>query len=671
MLSEVKVPSGIVETNEKESEQASPAPSSQAQANRSQLVQRLLNSSNDLPMFVNDLLTTQAVTVAGTEAAGFLLERAPENGVALRLISHIRPDNSSPETRAAAVSAFQDLIRPCLAQNRDGAIEIGAPADGGEAQFCLVTLLRAEGDVVAVSAVVTRCINTERARQRLMSMQLVAGYFELYTLRKNSDQSRLVAQSHQHVLQLATSVATAEGFASAAMNLCNELATRSGASRVSLGWLKGRNIKIKALSHTEEFDKKQELIVILQKVMEECVDQEDVVQFDPTGKGTDNVTRSAQELSRTQGGQTVLSLPLRRRSDIIGVVTLEFLSNHKITPQIAHGLSVAVDLLAPQLYDRYQNDRYLVTKAAISTRETAKATMGPKHMIAKLIAIGVVGLILAVTLIHPMYHVTGSYQFAPIAKASLPAPYDGQLDKLAIVTADGQILPPEDRPLKDGEHRLKPGDKVKAGDVLAKMKTVELLLKRNEALGEVSRFQHLAEQHRSEKKPGSLAQALQAEDQAREAQAQADLYDEQINQGNIVAPMDGVVLKGDLEDKQGSPLKQGDVMFEVGNPAALEAEIYVSERDIQDVKTGKHGTLATKSLPDDKYDFVLNRVVPNGEPKEGENVFKAYGTLKANNATWRPGMEGEARIDVEPKPLWWIASHRVIDFLKLKVWSVF
>jgi hypothetical protein len=668
LLSEVNVASGIVESKENESEQANPAPS--PQANRSQLVQRLLNSSNDLPMFVNDLLTTQAVTVAGTEAAGFLLERGPENGVSMRLISHIRPDNSSPETRAAAVNAFQDLIRPCLAQNRDGAIEIGAPADGGEAQFCLVTLLRAEGEVVAVSAVVTRCMNTERARQRLMSMQLVAGYFELYTLRKNSDQSRLVAQSHQHVLQLATSVATAEGFDSAAMNLCNELATRSGASRVSLGWLKGRNIKIKALSHTEEFDKKQELVVILQKVMEECVDQEDVVQFDPNGKGTDNVTRSAQELSRAQGGHTVLSLPLRRRSEIIGVVTLEFISTQKITQQIAHGLSVAVDLLAPQLYDRYQNDRYLVTKAAISTRETGKLVLGPKHMLAKLIAIGVVALIAVVILVKPMYHVTGSYQFVPITRLSLPAPYEGLMGKLAIVNEKGEVLDPDDHPnLKPGvEHRLKPGDKVKAGDVLLKMKTVELVLKRNEALGEVSKYRHMAEGYRSEGKEDSVAKALQADDQADEAQAQADLYSEQIKQGTITSPIDGVVLKGDLEDKQGSPVKQGDVLFEIGNPSSLEAEIYVAERDIQDVKELEHGRLATKSLPDDKFDFVINRVVPDGQPKDGENVFKVYGTLKAADPNWRPGMEGEARIDVASKPLWWIASHRVIDFLKLKLW---
>ena len=42
----------------------------------------------------------------------------------MRLIAHIRPDNSSAELRAAAVAAFQEMIKPCLAQGKDGAIEI-------------------------------------------------------------------------------------------------------------------------------------------------------------------------------------------------------------------------------------------------------------------------------------------------------------------------------------------------------------------------------------------------------------------------------------------------------------------------------------------------------------------------------------------------------------------
>ena len=75
-------------------------------------------------------------------------------------------------------------------------------------------------------------------------MQLVAGYFEFFNLRRGAEQSRLMAQSHQTVLQLSRAVADAEGFLSAAMNLCNELANATGATRVSLGWLKGRLIRV-------------------------------------------------------------------------------------------------------------------------------------------------------------------------------------------------------------------------------------------------------------------------------------------------------------------------------------------------------------------------------------------------------------------------------------------
>src|SRR3954468_17094604 len=345
------VASGIVEQNQEKNsgqQQQGQASVPATPDNRAQIVKRLLEAPN-LPAFVHDLVTTQAVVVVGTEAAGFLLEATgEENTVTLRPIAHIRPDNSAQDVRSAALAAFQDLIAPCVQQNRDGAIEVSPGTDGQEAQFCLVTLLRNEGNIVAVSAVITRCLNVERARQRLTSMQLVAGYFDLFTLRRNAEQARDIAQSHQFVLQYTTAVATAEGFESPASNLCNELATRTHATRVSLGWVKGRNIKVRAISHTEEFDKKQELVVLLQKVMEECADQEAVVQYDPTGKGTDNVTRDAQQLSRTQGGHIVLSMPLRRQAEVIGVITCEFLPGTQITPQASNALATAGGpLLAP------------------------------------------------------------------------------------------------------------------------------------------------------------------------------------------------------------------------------------------------------------------------------------------------------------------------------------
>src|SRR3954468_1577273 len=381
--------SGIVETQNQGSGQQQQQGTA---GKRSKLVERLLDASANLPAFMKDLLGTMAVTVAGTEAAGFLIERGERPDQAgLRVITHIRPDESDEEVRQAAIRAFTEIIVPCIQQNKDGAIEVGSP-DEGEPQFCLVTMLRNEGQAVAVAAVITRCRDQERARQRLMSMQLVAGYFELYMIRRNMEESRGLAVRHQNVLQLSTSVATAEGFEAAAMNFCNELSTRAGASRVSLGWMKGENIKVRALSHTEKFDKKQELIVRVQRVMEECLDQEEAVRFDADGTRSENVTREAESLCRSQGNNSVYSIPLRRRAEIVGVVTLEFSPPNKLTDEVANALAVTADLLAPQLWDRHENDRWIPVKVGHSIAHMTKLAVGPKHVLAKLIILLVFGI---------------------------------------------------------------------------------------------------------------------------------------------------------------------------------------------------------------------------------------------------------------------------------------
>src|SRR5215210_7934007 len=115
--------SGTVESS---SQGSNPEQQQQQQPgiSRSKLVQRLLATSANLPAFVNDLVTTQAVVVAGTEAAGFIIEQSggeqtgggAEPRFSLRPIAHIRPDNSDVATRASALNAFQEIIGPCIAQ---------------------------------------------------------------------------------------------------------------------------------------------------------------------------------------------------------------------------------------------------------------------------------------------------------------------------------------------------------------------------------------------------------------------------------------------------------------------------------------------------------------------------------------------------------------------------
>ena len=645
--------SGIVETSEQDSEEEQQQ--QQQGLQRAPMVQRLLDAPN-LPAFVTDLITTQATTVVGTEAAGFLIERGPE-GFTFRLLAHIRPDQSTKEIREAAIKAFMDLIKPCVTEGKDGAIELANPGEvyQPESQYCLVTLLRAEGQAVAVSAVITRCMNLDRAKQRLQSMQLVAGYFELFTLRHNAEQARVMAQSHQDVLQLATAASSAEGFDSAAMNLCNELANRAGASRVSLGWLRGTRIKIKALSHTEEFDKKQELIVTLQRVMEECADQEEIVQFTPNGKSSENVTREAQALSRSQGGNTILSLPMRNRAEVVGVITLEFLPNTELDAKTMHALAVAVELLAPQLYDRYQNDRWLITKAGLSAREQLSHVAGPRYTLTKLIVVLAIAAALFIVLFRPMYHVSAPFQFAAPDKISVSAPFEGQIREIGHQ--------PNGDPLR-------PGDRVKRGDVLAVLDTFELRKNQLDALKRMDEAQKEEEKYLNT--PGKVSDANIARARKEAAKAEADLYAHQIESATLRAPHDGMILKGDLSEKIGQKVPLGEPLFEIAANAVLRADLNVSERDIQDVKIGASGKLATDALPMYSYPFKVTRIIPLPEAKEGSNSFTVYGEIgpgaMASNPVWRPGMAGEARVDVGNRSLAWIWTHRLIDFLRLKLW---
>jgi len=660
--------SGIVESQNQGSQSQQ-----QGVGKRSKLVERLLDASANLPAFMKDLLGTMAVTVAGTEAAGFLIERGEAEQMGLRVITHIRPDESDDDVRAAAIKAFTEIIVPCIQQNKDGAIEVGSP-DEGEPQFCLVTLLRNEGAAVAVAAVITRCRDQERARQRLMSMQLVAGYFELYMIRRHVEQSKELALRHQNVLQLTTSVATAEGFESAAMNFCNELANRAGASRVSLGWMKGEYIKVKALSHTEKFDKKQDLIVRLTKVMEECVDQEEPVRFDATGTRSDNVTREAESLCRTQGDNSVYSVPLRRRAEIVGVITLEFSPPNVLTDEVANALAVTADLLAPQLWDRHENDRWIPVKVGQSIVRATKVAVGPKHVLAKLIIFAVIaiGLVISDAVpyvnLQPMYHVSAPFQFVPADKTTVSTPYEGYIKKIHV----------------------QEGNRFKKGQLLVEMRNEDMTAKRDKAHYDKLYYKSLYDKKIADTTdPGAQAEAATALEQAKSSQADEDYYNFEIQQSKIIAPYDGVVLKGDLYDKTGAQVRQGDVIMEIaeiGQP--LKAELAVPERDMhlirampenandQNDTNGWTGTLATNSLPGEDIKFKIERIVPLGDAKDAENTFKVYAILVGDDGKplkkqpdfIRPGMAGEARINAGNKRIVWIWTHRLIDFLRLKLW---
>jgi RND family efflux transporter MFP subunit len=243
-----------------------------------------------------------------------------------------------------------------------------------------------------------------------------------------------------------------------------------------------------------------------------------------------------------------------------------------------------------------------------------------------------------------MYHVKAPFQFVPIEKRTFSAPYDGMLKEIYV----------------------RPGDRVKAGQVLAEFDTSDLMEEKIKSLSDAHRAAQEAIKYRAD--PTKTAEALMSEQERAGAQAQADMYEIEIGRAKIVAPYDGEILTGDLRDKRGAVFKQGEQLMDMAERNSLEAELSVPDRDIQDIKIGSTGALWTSALPSETKPITIKSIVPAGVVKEQSNVFTVYATMGQASADWRPGMQGEARIDVGHRRLIWIWTHRFFDFLRLKLW---
>jgi len=626
----------------------------QKQITRSRLVEKLLQPTPDLPQFLSDLVHVQAVIVAGTEAAAFILQPGQDQTeLSLNNVAHIRPDNSDDSVRTQALQAFSELIGMCIQDGRDGAIEV-APTDGTrEAQYCLITLLRADGRVVAVTAVITRCLDDQRSRQRLESMQLIAGYFDVFLMRKNTEQMKLAAQNHQDVLQYAAAMSTSDGFKQSVANVCNELATRTGASRVSLGWCHGWRVKVEGLSHTENFDKKQELTVQIARAMEECADQQEVTQFDPAGNSTANNVREAQALSKLEGGTRVCSVPLRRKGEVVGVITLEFPETKPANDHELTGLAVASEVLGPQLFDRWQNDRWLPVKALYSAHNTLKWAKSPVHTLYKMIIVLVVLLLLFISFYSPMHYVKAPFTLIADNKRTVSVPIDGLRVDTVLV---------------------KPGERVQEGQELLRFDASQLKTQLTTAQRKAAAKRVEAKNLESDRDRDRRAEARQAMLEAEQADLEAKNLQMQVEKTIVKAPMSGYLGAANLEQKRGDTMKIGEPLFEITQIDSLRVEVKVAERDIQRVQKrfsqdGKVvGLIRTKARPDIEHKFVVDRIVEAGQSADQQNKFIVYGRVEDPEAEWRPGQEGEAAIESEPRSLLWQWTYRLWDYSRLKLW---
>jgi multidrug efflux pump subunit AcrA (membrane-fusion protein) len=157
---------------------------------------------------------------------------------------------------------------------------------------------------------------------------------------------------------------------------------------------------------------------------------------------------------------------------------------------------------------------------------------------------------------------------------------------------------------------------------------------------------------------------------AGEARAQLELVRQQLARTRLLAPMDGIVIKGDLSQTLGAPVQRGDALLTLAPAQQFRLIIEVDERDVAEVKAGQTGQLALSALPVDTLAFTVQRVTPVATVRDGRNAFEVEAKLAGPAPALRTGLEGVAKIDAGERSFAWIWGHRAVDWLRLAWWSV-
>ena len=466
----------------------------------------------------------------------------------------------------------------------------------------------------------------------------------------NYSQSIPVQQSWQQncirlrqAMETLSAINQQEKFTGAAMALCNEAAAQWQCERVSIGFLKGRYVQLKAMSHTEDFSRKMKVVQDIESAMEECLDQDTEIMV-PALKDSAYINRAANNLSKLYGVQSVLSVPLRHEGKVVAVMTLERPLEKIFTIGDVETVRLACELCTARLVNLYEHDRWIGAKLASGSRKFVSFFVGAKYTWTKVIALLCCAAILFLIFARGQFRAKAPFVLEAINQQVIPAPFDGYIENVNVEI----------------------GDSVEAGKtVLATLETTDLKLKLAESEANKNSLEKQAQAYRAENKE---AEALISDEKANEAQAQIDYLNYQINQSSLISPMSGIVVKGDLKRQIGAPVRVGDVMFEVCPLEALRAEVLVPEDQIFDIETGQDGELALVSYPGRKINFVVEKINPIAEVRSQRNIFKVRVQLLATYPGMRPGMEGVAKINVGRRRYAWIWSRKVVNWIRMKLW---
>ncbi len=245
------------------------------------------------------------------------------------------------------------------------------------------------------------------------------------------------------------------------------------------------------------------------------------------------------------------------------------------------------------------------------------------------VAIAIAGLMFALLLVWPVpYRAACSVRVEPVGARVVSAPFEATLESVFV----------------------EPGDEVDAGQPLVVLDGRPLRLEQQSLDAEI---QQATKQHDVAIAAGKIAEAQLAQFKCQQLNRQRALIDRRLGQLNIVSPIAGVVVAGDLRHSVGVPLEMGQVLFEVAPLDRVVIEVEIPEHEIGFVEENSAVQVRVDSARMGTVDAVLTRIYPAAQLRDEQSVFVAPIEIDNQSRQYRPGMRGKATTYGPVRPWAW------------------
>ena len=460
--------------------------------------------------------------------------------------------------------------------------------------------------------------------------QLLAGYVNLWDAWCSGRDLSWEASQSAAIIELVAQLQDIEDSRQAKFGLVNGICERLGSARVALGVVDGAGTacRVEAISELSEFDRRSSLADAVEAALAETVVREEVVEWPNQRDDGLSGLSAHRRLQTTAEATVILSVPLATSSDhTVGALTCWW---NGPVPDVEKKKRLLSALMLPVGAVLNSIEHGTGAGALTQTVRRYKRTWNKSRWLTAMLLCVVV----AASLFIPVKHrLSAKVLIEPLTHRIVAAPFDGIVQKSTV----------------------KPGDIVVRGDTLVQLDGREINWQLNGLRAEVKATEKRRDISMAD---GNTSAAQLARLDMQRLQARMQLLEHHLDNLEVKSPLNGMIITGNLDRNEGSPVKKGQSLFEVAPLDRVIAEVGVAASDISYFKPDMPLTITLDSLPDAIWTLRLPRVRPRATIRDGSSVFIGEVEITNEASRLRPGMGGDATLYGDDRALGWVLFHK-------------